>query len=143
MENLKAIIVVYGTANTGETSSVKELVNLLGGSVQSRTADILVPYKNNNVFVAYHGDSPADVSRYINDFNKQENIDIMVCTTRTKGAGRTLLNNFVTQHSTTKTLVVWFPKLAMANATDKKSQDIQNKKVANEIKKMIDNAIKI
>lgn len=75
---LEEIIVLYDTHDKGKTSTLRELINVMAGSVPTKGGDIRViirnyhakgQHKKVNVFVATCGDSPCIIEDNIRFFN--------------------------------------------------------------------------
>lgn len=126
------VIVLNGVANTGKTTTLNLLNDLLNpdnpitdGKDHRRT----FTYKGKTIFIATPGDDKAQIDENIKRARK-ENCDILVTASRTKGYGRKLLREqFKDIHFIKK------------NVADQQKQDFVNKTQAADLQAIIDDVI--
>ena len=89
---LEEIIVLYDTHDQGKTSTLRELINVMSGSVPTKGGDLRViirnyhakgQHKKINVFIATCGDSPLIIEDNIRFFNGKmpdaNNVSTYIC----------------------------------------------------------------
>lgn len=126
------VIVLNGVANTGKTTTLNLLNNLINpdnpitdGKDHRRT----FTYKGKTIFIATPGDDKAQIDENIKRARK-ENCDILVTASRTRGAGKELLREQFKD-------ILFIEK----NTADQQEQDLVNKAQALDLQAIIDGLI--
>lgn len=126
------VIALFGIKDTGKTTTLNLLNNLINpdnpitdGKDHRRT----FTYKGKTISITTPGDNETEVKNNI-DYAQDENCDILVTASRTKGYGRKLLREqFKDIHFIKK------------NVADQQKQDFVNKTQAADLQAIIDDVI--
>ena len=94
----KANIILFGTSNSGKTTTLKILHYLLVGSMPpAKTPRVQITYKGLTIDIAFNGDDLKTVEQNV-AFFKANPCDIAVSPTRTKGGPVKVMNDFVNKN---------------------------------------------
>ncbi|MGQ1929133.1 hypothetical protein [Ornithobacterium rhinotracheale] len=131
----KQIIVLFGRAQIGKTSTLNILMGLLDEKLKVKDDDLIkdrresIVYKGKNIAVTTPGDDGYQVSENINFF-KGKKCDVFITATRTKGSTVEKLKEYATEIGVE---IVWMDK-NLAKKLKKEVNTIQ----AKDIKALID-----
>ena len=126
------VIALYGVANTGKTTTLNLLHNLINPDkpiTDGKDHRRSFTYKNKTIFIATPGDNEAEIDENIKRARKA-NCDILVTASRTRGYGRKLLREQFKD--------IHFIKKKVA---DQQEQDLANKTQAADLQAIIDGLI--
>lgn len=127
------VIVLSGVANTGKTTTLNLLNNLINPdnpATNLREDDkYTFTYKGKTIFIATPGDYKDQIDENIKCARK-ENCDILVTASRTKGYGKELLREEFKD-------ILFIEK----NTADQQEQDLVNKTQALDLQAIIDGLI--
>lgn len=126
------VIALFGIKDTGKTTTLNLLYNLINpdnpitdGKDHRRT----FTYKGKTISITTPGDNETEIKNNI-DYAQDENCDILVTASRTRGYGRKLLREqFKDIHFIKK------------NVADQQKQDFVNKTQAADLQAIIDDVI--
>ena len=126
------VIVLNGVANTGKTTTLNLLNNLINPDTPATNLGeddkYTFTYKGKTISITTPGDGEKDIQNNI-DYAQDENCDILVTASRTRGYGRKLLiEQFKDIHFIKK------------NVADQQEQDV-NKRQAADLQAIIDDVI--
>lgn len=127
------VIVLNGVANTGKTTTLNLLYNLITPDTPATNLGeddkYTFTYKGKTISITTPGDGEKDIQNNI-DYAQDENCDILVTASRTRGYGRKLLSEqFKDIHFIKK------------NVADQQEQDLVNKTQAADLQAIIDDVI--
>jgi len=126
------VIVLSGIANTGKTTTLNLLNNLINPNkpiTDGNDHRRAFTYKGKTIFIATPGDDKAQIDENIKRARK-ENCDILVTASRTRGAGKELLREQFKD-------ILFIEK----NTADQQEQDLVNKAQALDLQAIIDGLI--
>ena len=126
------VIALYGVANTGKTTTLNLLYNLINPDTpitDGKDHRRSFTYKGKTIFIATPGDNKAEIDENIKRARKA-NCDILVTASRTRGYGWELLREqFKDIHFIKK------------NVADQQEQDLVNEAQALDLQAIIDEVI--
>lgn len=103
----KANIILFGTSNSGKTTTLKILHYLLVGSMPpAKTPRVQITYKGLAIDIAFNGDDLKTVEQNV-AFFKANPCDIALSPTRTKGGPVKVMNDFVNKNFPSTEIVLW------------------------------------
>ena len=103
----KANIIVFGTSNSGKTTTLKILHYLLVGSMPpAKTPRVQITYKGLAIDIAFNGDDLETVEQNV-AFFKANPYDIALSPTRTDGGPVLAMNYFVNKTFPSTEIVLW------------------------------------
>ena len=130
---MKKIIGLYGCSNSGKTTTLNLLIELLGREGQEDNPVSIDDYRGKTIVITPGGDDEEVISKNLEAFEKAEG-DILVTATRTKGQTASYLSNYFLENSVK---VTWIKKNYAELLTD-----LVNQAQAEDIKAVIDKIIK-
>lgn len=128
----KVIIALYGPENTGKTTTLNFLIELLGGTRGEGDRRILLPYGEKKIAITTWGDNKWQLQGNV-DFFKKESCDIYVTATRTRGGSVVELEKFEKKIGAE---IIWISKSYSTSY-----QKLINERQAETIKDVIDSVI--
>lgn len=146
---MKANIILFGTGNSGKTTTLKILYYLLTGTIPPvNTPRIQITYKGLKINFAFNGDH-IDVVEENVAFFKNNPCDIAVSPTRTEGGPVMAMNYFIDKTLPITENILWkrttdipSSKRAAKNCASEPSNFAKNLpqsyQMANKLKKIID-----
>ena len=103
----KANIILFGTSNSGKTTTLKILHYLLVGSMPpAKTPRVQITYKGLAIDIAFNGDDLETVEQNV-AFFKANPYDIALSPTRTDGGPVLAMNYFVNKTFPSTEIVLW------------------------------------
>ena len=132
---MKKIIALYRRAETGKTSTLNLLIELLDKNKKVEeirlTEDrrVSISYGNKKIAVTTWGDNGFELKENINYF-ENEDCDILVTATRTRGETTEILNDYAKEINTE---IIWIEKNLSASL-----EELINQTQAKDIKAVID-----
>lgn len=135
---MKKIIALYRRGNTGKTHTLNHLITLLDKSEEVYSVDfakdrrVSISYGNTKIAVTTWGDNGDELKKNI-EFFEEENCDILVTATRTRGETTEILNDYATKIDTK---IKWIKK-NLAELLE----DLINQTQAKDIQAVIDSII--
>ncbi len=103
----QANIILFGTSNSGKTTTLKILHYLLVGSMPpAKTPRVKITYKGLTIDIAFNGDDLKTVEQNV-AFFKANPCDIALSPTRTKGGPVKVMNDFVNKNFPSTEIVLW------------------------------------
>ena len=135
---MKKIIVLYRSAETGKTSTLNLLIELLDKNKKVEEERLIedrrvsISYGSKKIAVTTWGDNGFELKENIKFFEK-ENCDILVTATRTRGETTEILNDYAKEIDTD---IIWIEKNISA-----KLEELINQSQAKDINAIIDTLI--
>lgn len=133
----KLVIVLQGVYNSGKTTTLNLLIQLLQGveapSPLTKDRRVLISYQGKTVYVATPGDLEEVTEESVRHF-QEEDYDILVTAARSRGKTHAPIKKYVLEHSVQ---AVWVEKRRV-----KERRDEVNRAQAQELKGRIDAFIK-
>ncbi|QUB43204.1 GTPase [Porphyromonas sp. oral taxon 275] len=133
----KLVIVLQGVYNSGKTTTLNLLIQLLQGveapSPLTKDRRVLISYQGKTVYVATPGDLEEVTEESVRHFQEKD-YDILVTAARSRGKTHAPIKKYVLEHSVQ---VVWVEKRRV-----KERRDEVNRAQAQELKDRIDAFIK-
>lgn len=133
----KLVIVLQGVYNSGKTTTLNYLIQLLQGveapSPLTKDRRVLISYQGKKVYVAPPGDD-KDVTKESVRLFQENDYDILVTAARSRGNTHAPINEYVLGHSVQ---AVWVEKRRVNEGRDE-----ANRAKAQELKDRIDAFIK-
>ena len=135
---MKKIIALYRRAETGKTSTLNLLIELLDKNKKVEEERLIedrrvsISYGSKKIAVTTWGDNGFELKENINYFEK-ENCDILVTATRTRGETTEILTDYAKEIDTE---IIWIEK-----NISKKLEDLINQIQAKDINAIIDTLI--
>ena len=132
---MKKIIALYRRAETGKTSTLNLLIELLDKNEKAEenrlTKDrrVSISYGSKKIAVTTWGDNEVELKENIKYFEK-EDCDILVTATRTRGETSEILNDYAKEINTE---IIWIEKNLSASL-----DELINQTQAKDIKAVID-----
>ncbi len=132
---MKKIIALYRRAETGKTSTLNLLIELLDKNEKAEenrlTKDrrVSISYGSKKIAVTTWGDNEVELKENIKYFEK-EDCDILVTATRTRGETSEILNDYAKEINTE---IIWIEKNLSASL-----EELINQTQAKDIKAVID-----
>ena len=132
---MKKIIALYRRAETGKTSTLNLLIELLDKNKKVEEERLIedrrvsISYGSKKIAVTTWGDNGFELKENIKFFEK-ENSDILVTATRTRGKTTEILNNYAKEIDTD---IIWIEKNISA-----KLEELINQSQAKDINAIID-----
>ncbi len=132
---MKKIIALYRRAETGKTSTLNLLIELLDKNEKAEenrlTKDrrVSISYGSKKIAVTTWGDNEVELKENIKYFEK-EDCDILVTATRTRGETTEILNDYAKEINTE---IIWIEKNLSASL-----EELINQTQAKDIKAVID-----
>jgi hypothetical protein len=132
---MKKIIALYRRAETGKTSTLNLLIELLDKNKKVEEERLIedrrvsISYGSKKIAVTTWGDNGFELKENIKFFEK-ENCDILVTATRTRGKTTEILNNYAKEIDTD---IIWIEKNISA-----KLEELINQSQAKDINAIID-----
>ena len=132
---MKKIIALYRRAETGKTSTLNLLIELLDKNKKVEEERLIedrrvsISYGSKKIAVTTWGDNGFELKENIKFFEK-ENCDILVTATRTRGKTTEILNNYAKEIDTD---IIWIEKNISA-----KLEELINQSEAKDINAIID-----
>ncbi|EHG21964.1 hypothetical protein HMPREF9332_01645 [Alloprevotella rava F0323] len=136
--NMKKIIALYRSAETGKTSTLNLLIELLDKNKKVEEERLIedrrvsISYGSKKIAVTTWGDNGFELKENIKFFEK-ENCDILVTATRTRGETTEILNDYAKEIDTD---IIWIEKNISA-----KLEELINQSQAKDINAIIDTLI--
>ncbi|WP_040598223.1 hypothetical protein [Alloprevotella rava] len=135
---MKKIIALYRSAETGKTSTLNLLIELLDKNKKVEEERLIedrrvsISYGSKKIAVTTWGDNGFELKENIKFFEK-ENCDILVTATRTRGETTEILNDYAKEIDTD---IIWIEKNISA-----KLEELINQSQAKDINAIIDTLI--
>ena len=129
---MKKIIGLYGCSNSGKTTTLNLLIELLGREGQEDNPVSIDDYRGKTIVITPGGDNKDVIKNDIEAFEKAEG-DILVTATRTTGQTTGYLSNYAKENSVK---ITWIKKNYAVIRTD-----LVNQAQAEDIKAVIDSII--
>lgn len=135
---MKKIIALYRSAETGKTSTLNLLIELLDKNKKVEEERLIedrrvsISYGSKKIAVTTWGDNGFELKENIKFFEK-ENCDILVTATRTRGETTGILNDYAKEIDTD---IIWIEKNISA-----KLEELINQSQAKDINAIIDTLI--
>lgn len=132
---MKKIIALYRRAETGKTSTLNLLIELLDKNEKAEenrlTEDrrVSISYGSKKIAVTTWGDNEDELKENIKYFEKKD-CDILVTATRTRGETTEILNDYAKEINTE---IIWIEKNLSASL-----EELINQTQAKDIKAVID-----
>lgn len=132
---MKKIIALYRRAETGKTSTLNLLIELLDKNEKAEenrlTEDrrVSISYGSKKIAVTTWGDNEVELKENIKYFEKKD-CDILVTATRTRGETTEILNDYAKEINTE---IIWIEKNLSASL-----EELINQTQAKDIKAVID-----
>lgn len=132
---MKKIIALYRRAETGKTSTLNLLIELLDKNKKVEEERLIedrrvsISYGSKKIAVTTWGDNGFELKENINYFEK-EDCDILVTATRTRGETTEILNDYAKEINTE---IIWIEKNLSASL-----DELINQTQAKDIKAVID-----
>ena len=130
---MKKIIGLYGRQNSGKTTTLNLLIELLEREGQEDNPVTIDDYRGKTIGTTPGGDDEDVIKNNLEAFGKAEG-DILVTATRTKGQTASYLSNYFPKNSVK---ITWIKKNYAELLTD-----LVNQAQAEDIKAVIDKIIK-
>ena len=129
---MKKIIGLYGCSNSGKTTTLNLLIELLGREGQEDNPVSIDDSRGKTIVITPGGDNKDVIKNNIEAFEKAEG-DILVTATRTTGQTTGYLSNYAKENSVK---ITWIKKNYAVIRTD-----LVNQAQAEDIKAVIDSII--
>ena len=135
---MKKIIALYRRSETGKTSTLNLLIELLDKNKKIEKERLIedrrvsISYGSKKIAVTTWGDNGFELKENIKFF-KEENCDILVTATRTRGETTKILTDYAKEIDTE---IIWIEK-----NISKKMEDLINQSQAKDINAIIDTLI--
>ena len=128
----KVIIALYGPENTGKTTTLNFLIELLGGIKRNGDQRVRLTYREKKIAITTYGDDKWQLQRNVAFFDG-ESCDIYVTATRTSGGSVVELEKFEKKIGVE---IIWISKSYSTSY-----QELINERQAETIKDVIDSVI--
>lgn len=130
---MKKIIGLYGRANSGKTTTLNLLIELLGDLGQGDNPVTIDDYRGKKIVITPGGDETDVIKENIKSFKKAEG-DILVTATRTSRQTTICLSNYARKNLVE---IIWIKKNYAEIRTD-----LVNRAQAKDLKAVLDSIIK-